>query len=111
LVLVFLLTYGSLPLVVAALATVGQNRRLVETQEQISLTHPVERLSRDLRTRLESGRRRLAELGTVLVSIPRGGMTDAVRDRWIDDTLRAFAARNTDLLYPHVVLLEEGREF
>ena len=34
-----------------------------------------------------------------------------MRDRWVDDTLRAFASRNDDLLYPHVVLLEEGREF
>ena len=38
-------------------------------------------------------------------------MADSVRDRWVDDTLRAFAGRNADLLYPHVVLLEEGREF
>ena len=111
LVLVFLLTYGTLPLVIAALATVGQNRRLVETQEQISLTHRVEALSTDLGNRLESGRRRLAELGTVLVSMPRSGMSEAVRDRWVDDTLRTFAGRNADLLYPHVVLLEKGREF
>jgi HD-GYP domain-containing protein (c-di-GMP phosphodiesterase class II) len=111
LVLVFLLTYGSLPLVIAALATVGQNRQLVETQEQISLTHRVEALSGALGNRLESGRRRLGELGTVLTSIPRQQMSGAVRDRWIDDTLRAFAARNSDLLYPHILLLDEGREF
>jgi HD-GYP domain-containing protein (c-di-GMP phosphodiesterase class II) len=111
LVLVFLLTYGSLPLVIAALATVGQNRQLVETQEQISLTHRVEALSGALGNRLESGRRRLSELGTVLISIPRKETTTAVRDRWIDETLRAFASRNADLLYPHVLLLEEGREF
>jgi HD-GYP domain-containing protein (c-di-GMP phosphodiesterase class II) len=111
LVLVFLLTYGSLPLVIAALATVSQNRRLVETQEQISLTHRVEALSGALASRLESGRRRLAEIGTVLVSIPRREMSPAVRDRWVDDTLRAFAARNADLLYTDVLLLDEGREF
>jgi HD-GYP domain-containing protein (c-di-GMP phosphodiesterase class II) len=111
LVLVFLLTYGTLPLVIAALATVGQNRKLVETQEQISLTHRVEALSGGLGNRLESGRRRLAELGSILTSIPRREMGSAVRDRWIDDTLRAFAARNADLLYPHVLLLEDRREF
>src|SRR5262245_15959482 len=111
LVLVFLLTYGSLPLVIAALATVGQNKKLVETQEQISLTHRVEALSGDLGDRLDSGRRRLSELGTVLISMPRTGVAPAIRDHWIDDTLRAFAGRNSDLLYPHVVLLEEGREF
>jgi HD-GYP domain-containing protein (c-di-GMP phosphodiesterase class II) len=98
-------------LVIAALATVGQNRRLVETQEQISLTHRVEALSGDLGDRLESGRRRLSELGTILISMPRSGMASSVRDRWVDDTLRAFAGSNDDLLYPHVVLLDEGREF
>ena len=53
LVLFFLLTYGTLPLLVAALASARENLKLVETQEQINLTHRVEALSGTLAIEIE----------------------------------------------------------
>ena len=73
LVLFFLLTYGTLPLLVAALASARENLKVVETQEQINLTHRVEALSGTLAIEIESARDGLQQMALTLASVPTQG--------------------------------------
>ncbi len=111
LLLVFLMTYGCLSLVISALTNVRQNGQLVETLEQISLTHRVEALSRQLGGEVSSGQQLLQQLADTLLSIPSSGVSSGVRDRWVDEYLRTFAEKNQLLRYVRVALVEQGREF
>jgi HD-GYP domain-containing protein (c-di-GMP phosphodiesterase class II) len=110
-VLVFLLTYGAVPLLIGALANIRQNRTLVETQEQINLTHRVEALTGELAGDIDGARERLQQLGETLTSIPRSGLAQSTRREWLDEQLLAFTARSPELLFARVALAEDGREF
>ncbi|MDX1382998.1 MAG: HD domain-containing protein [Thermoanaerobaculia bacterium] len=111
LVLLFLLSYTVLPLLVAALASARQNIRLVETQEQINLTHRVEALSKSLANEIGSARERLRELATTIAGVPAAEIGRAARQRWIEARLRSFAEGNPDLHFTRAVLIDDRREF
>ncbi|MEE2776823.1 MAG: HD domain-containing phosphohydrolase [Acidobacteriota bacterium] len=111
LVLFFLLTYGTLPLLVAALASARENLKVVETQEQINLTHRVEALSGTLAIEIESARDGLQQMALTLASVPTPGVSRSVREQWVENQLRTFADANQELLYTRVLFIREEKEF
>ena len=111
LVLFFLLTYGTLPLLVAALASARQTLQLVETQEQITLTNRVEALSGAVANEMERARIRLRQLVATLTSIPTTGISRKTREQWVDNHLQTFAVGNEELSYTRVLFLDEKKAF
>ncbi len=110
LLLVFLVAYGIVPLSIATVITVLQQRESMETQERIVLAHRVEAQSAVVSQRLGSARERLRGL---LDALSAGAMMDlgrAEREGWLELSLNRFLDRSPDLLATRVDLPRDGRE-